>query len=176
MDTLFFHPKLVHIPLALGILMPLISGAVILAWWRKYLPARSWGLVIALQAILLASGVGALRSGQAEEERVERFVAEERIEAHEEAAEAFVWASGAVLALMGLAAFLSTGRLGLPLAAASALGTVLVFALGYRVGERGGALVYEDGAAQAYVQRSTGGPANPPQEPANRDRDRDDDD
>jgi hypothetical protein len=150
MDTLLFHPKLVHVPMALGVLMPIIAGGLLLAWWRNWLPRRGWFLAIALQAILVGSGVLALQSGEVEEERVERFVAERLIEQHEQAAEAFVWASGGVLAAMILAAALGSRRAGLPIAAAAALGTLLVLGLGYRTGQAGGGLVYEHGAAQAY--------------------------
>jgi hypothetical protein len=151
MDTLLFHAKLVHVPIALGVLMPIITGGLLLAWWRGWLPRRAWFIAIALQAILLVSGVLALQSGQAEEERVEAVVAEQFIERHEEAAEVFVWASGGVLALMILAAALASRRSGLPSAATATLGTLLVLGLGYRTGQAGGSLVYEHGAAQAYA-------------------------
>lgn len=159
MDALLFHPKLVHIPMALGVLMPLIAGGLLLAWWRNWLPQRSWFIAIALQGILLASGALALRSGEDEGDRVEAVVAERFIEEHEEAAEAFVWASGGVLALMLLAAALGARRSGLPTAAAGTLGTFLVLGLGYRTGQAGGNLVYQHGAAQAYT-----GPAAPSSE------------
>ena len=151
MDALLFHPKLVHVPMALGVLMPLIAGGLLLAWWRKWLPRRGWFIAVALQAILLGSGVLALRTGEAEEHRVESVVAERFIEEHEEAAELFVWASGIVLAVMLLAAALGARRSGLPTAAAATLGTLLVLGAGYRTGQAGGDLVYQHGAAQAYT-------------------------
>jgi hypothetical protein len=150
MDALLFHPKVVHIPMALGVLMPLIAGGLALAWWRNWLPWRSWVVAVGLQAALLVSGVVALRTGEAEEERVERIVSESLIEAHEQAAEAFVWGSGAVLAIMLAAAAFGRKRPGLPIAAVATLGTVVVLGLGYRTGQAGGSLVYEHGAAQAY--------------------------
>ena len=153
MDALFFHPKLVHLPMALGVLMPLLSAGLLLAWWRDWLPRRAWILAIGLQAILVGSGVLALRSGEAEEGLVERVVAEQLIEHHEAAAEAFVWASGGVLTLMVLASALRSRRKGLPTAAAVTLGTFLVLGLGYRTGKAGGELVYQHGAAQAYTGR-----------------------
>lgn len=151
MDGLFFHPKLVHVPMALGVLMPLVAGGLLLAWWRKWLPPRGWIVAIALQAVLLASGILAMTSGDAEEERVEDVVAERFIEAHEEAAEVFVWASGGVLAVMILAGALGSRRGGLATATAAALGTLVVLGLGYRTGEAGGRLVYQHGAAQAHT-------------------------
>lgn len=152
METLLFHPKLVHIPMALGVLMPLVTGALLLAWWRNWLPSRGWFLAVALQAILVGSGVLALRSGEAEEDRVERVVAERFIEAHEKAAQGFVAASGAVLAVMLLAAALRGRRSGLPIAGVAALGTCVVLGLGWRTGQAGGSLVYEQGAARAYTR------------------------
>ena len=152
MDALLFHPKLVHLPMPLAVLMPLVAGGLALAWWRRWLPWRGWIVAVALQAVLLGSSIVALRTGQAQEDRVEKVVAEQFIEQHEEAAEVFVWASGGVLALMGIAAGLGRRRAGLPLALAATLGTLVVTGLGYRVGEAGGKLVYEHGAAQAYVR------------------------
>jgi hypothetical protein len=90
--------------------------------------------------VLVGSGILALRSGEAEEERVERAVAERFIEKHEEAAETFVWASGAVLAVMLLGFALSSRRTGPVAATAATLGTLVVL----------GDLVYRHGAAQAY--------------------------
>jgi uncharacterized membrane protein len=150
MDALLFHPKLVHIPMALGVLMPVISVALLLAWWRNWLPRRGWFIAVALQAILLGSGLVALRSGEAEEDRVERVVDERFIEQHEAAAEMFVWAGAVVLVVMALAAVLGAGRAGIPLAAVATLGTFLVLGLGYRTGQAGGSLVYQHGAGQAY--------------------------
>jgi uncharacterized membrane protein len=153
MEALLFHPKIVHLPIALGVLMPLVAAGSLVAWWRGWLPARSWVLAIALQAVLVGSGVLALRTGQAEEERVETIVSEQFIEAHEEAAEVFVWVSGGVLGIMLLALAMgrSRERAALAVATAATLGTLVVFGLGYRTGNAGGALVYRHGAAQAYV-------------------------
>lgn len=161
MDTLLFHPMLVHVPIALGVLMPLIAGGLLLAWWRNWLPRRGWYFAIALQAVLLVSGVLALRTGEADEERVERVVAEQVIEKHEEAAQVFVGASGGVLAVMLLAAALGARRSGLPTAAAATFGTLLVLGLGYRTGQAGGSLVYEHGAAQAHVSATAAGTEAP---------------
>ncbi len=151
MDALLFHPKLVHLPIALGILMPLVAGGLLLAWWRGWLPSRGWAVAVALQAILVASGLVAMRTGEAEADRVERVVAERLVDQHEEAAEVFVWAGAGVLALMLAAGALARRRPGLPVAALATLGTVVVLGLGYRTGEAGGSLVYRHGAAQAYV-------------------------
>lgn len=161
MEALLFHPKVVHIPIALAVLMPLITAGVLWAWWRQRLQAGVWLLVVALQALLLVSSVIAMQTGEAEEERVERIVPEAAVEAHEEAAEAFVWVSAAALAVMLGALVGSRGRFGLPLGALALAGTVVVFALGARVGHLGGALVYEHGAANAYLRGAPPGLARP---------------
>jgi hypothetical protein len=151
MEALLFHPKLIHVPMALAVLMPLVAGGLLLAWWRRWLPWRGWTVAVALQTILLGSSVLALRTGQAQEDRVENIVPDAAIEQHEEAAEAFTWATGGVLAVMLLAAAFGSRRAGLPLAVAATVGTLVVTGLGYRTGEAGGQLVYQHGAASAYT-------------------------
>jgi len=151
MDQLLFHPKVVHLPMALAVLMPLLTGGVLFAWWRGWLDRRVWAIVVLMQAALVGSGFLAMNTGETEEERVEEIVAEQHIESHEEAAEVFVWASAIVLALMIVPLVLSEGRVRSAAAAGALLGTLVVFGLGVRTGEAGGRLVYEHGAAQAYV-------------------------
>ncbi len=158
MDELFFHPKLVHLPVALAVLMPLVTGGVLLAWRRGWFDRRVWVLVFALQAVLVGSGALAMNTGEREEERVERVVAEEHIETHEEAATVFVWASAAVLFLMAIPLVLPNGRTRQALLAGGMFGTLVVLGLGYTAGEAGGKLVYEYGAAQVYVENG-GNPA-----------------
>lgn len=151
MDQLLFHPKVVHLPMALAVLMPLVAGGVLFAWWQGWFDRRVWIMVLLLQAALVGSGFVAMNTGEAEEERVEEIVAEQYIESHEEAAEVFVWASAIVLAVMLLPLVLPEGRFRTAAAVSALLGTLLVFGLGFRAGEAGGRLVYEHGAAQAYV-------------------------
>jgi hypothetical protein len=151
MDGLLFHPKLVHVPMALAVLMPLVAAGLAIAWWRRWLPPRAWAIAVVLQAILFGSGILAMRSGEADEDRVEQVVSHAAIEEHEHAAEAFVWASGAVLGLVALTGLLAGRRAGLSLASVATVGTFVVLALGVRTGQAGGGLVYQHGAASAYA-------------------------
>lgn len=151
METLLFHPAVVHVPIALGLLMPLLAAGLALAWWRKWLSPRAWWIAVGLQALLVVAGVVALRSGEADEDRVEQVVPERLIEAHEEAATVFVWGAGGVLVAMIAAAALAHRRAALPVAALATLGTLGVLGLGYRTGKAGGDLVYVHGAASAYA-------------------------
>ena len=153
------HPKLVHLPIALAVLVPLVSTGVLLAWWRGALQRRTWVVAIALQALLVGSGVLALRSGEADEERVEQVVPETAIEAHEAAAETFVAASVAVLALVLVAGLIRREPVARGLAALGVLGSLAVLGLGYQVGDAGGRLVYQHGAATVFANAGPTGPA-----------------
>lgn len=155
MDTLPLHPKLVHLPIALAMLMPLVSAGLLVAWFRDLLPRRVWAIAVALQVLLVVASLGAMRSGEGDEERVESVVAESAIETHEEAAEAFTWATGGVLLLFaaGLVLPAAAGRAA---AAAATAATLVVLVLGYRVGQAGGSLVYRHGAASAWTQGGGG--------------------
>lgn len=154
MDQLFFHPKLVHLPIALAVLMPLVTGGVVVAIWRGWFDHRVWALVLLLQAALVGSGAAAMNTGEIEEERVEQFIAEQYVEAHEAAAEVFVWAGVGLLLLMAVSLALPEGRSRRAAYVFSFVGTLIVFGLGYETGELGGRLVYEHGAAQIYVENA----------------------
>jgi hypothetical protein len=149
--TLPIHPQLVHVPIALAVLMPLVAGGLLAAWWQGWLPRRTWLVAVALQGVLVGAGLLALRSGEGDEERVESVVAESAIEAHEEAASLFVGATAVVLVLAAAAAALRGERAARISAAAATAATLIVLGLGYRVGEAGGRLVYEQGAASAFT-------------------------
>ncbi len=161
MPTEPLHPMIVHLPLALAVLMPLLAAGALLAWWREWLPGRRiWLIVLALQALLLATGVAALRSGEAEEDRVEAVVGEWILEAHEEAAEVFVTAAAVVLCLLLMPLVLPGEALRRGVAAAAAAATVVVAALAVSTGKAGGELVYQHGAAVVYQADASGPPAS----------------
>ncbi len=152
MDTVSLHPMIVHLPMALAFLMPMVAGGILWAIWRGYFPQRTWLLVCGLQLAMFAGCLLAMRSGETDEERVEEVVAEAALEAHEEAAELFTWGSGLLLVMTVLPLlFRSQGRIRgagiLTLA-----GALVLLGLGYRVGAAGGALVYQHGAGAAFSQ------------------------
>lgn len=147
------HPLFVHLPLALAVLQPLLAVALAFALWRSWLPLRTWWLVVAGQVLLTGSGLLALRTGEADEEPVERVVAEAAIERHEAAAEWFVAASGAALAVALLPLLLRRWpRLAHAGAAATVVVGLGVLGLAWRTGAAGGDLVYRHGAAAAFGQ------------------------
>lgn len=146
------HPKLVHLPIALAILMPLFSGVLALAILRGWLPLRAWLLAVGAQLLLVGSSVLAMRSGEDDEERVEGRVPEAALEAHEEAAERFTWSAAAALLLTLSPLLLHRHRravaVGMLATTAAATG---VLWLGYEVGRAGGEMVYQHGAAAAHA-------------------------
>jgi hypothetical protein len=101
---------------------------------------------------LLLSTWAAVQTGEAQEERVERVVADQPLDAHEEAAESFIMMTTVVLLVM--AAGLLPGVAGKSarlLGTAAAIGIIAGAAW---VGHTGGQLVYQHGAASAYAGTS----------------------
>jgi len=143
------HPAIVHLPIALAILIPGLALLGMVLILKGFLPVRAWGVVVLLQVLLLGSGWLALETGEDQEERVERIVAERHIEDHEEAAERFLLVAG--LGLLVLGAGLLPERAGTTARVVGVLGAFAVLAAGVSVGHSGGELVYKHGAASAYV-------------------------
>lgn len=144
------HPKIVHLPIALALLMPLMSAGLLVAWWKDWWPDSTWAIAVALQAMLVAGSWVAMETGENDEERVEQVVPESVLETHEERAETFLWASGSVLVLILLPLVVPGRRRRRWLAVVACAGTFVVLGLGYRVGRAGGDLVYQHGAGQAH--------------------------
>ena len=100
----------------------------------------------------IGSGWVAFETGEQEEDRVERIVAEDLIEEHEEGAERFLLLAGLGLLVSGAGLFSghagSTGRI------VGSIVTIAVLAVAVSVGHSGGDLVYKHGAANAYIKGS----------------------
>ncbi|MBK9071103.1 MAG: hypothetical protein IPL79_08905 [Myxococcales bacterium] len=145
------HPKVVHIPIALCIVMPLVVLATLLGFARGWFSPGVWALAVMLQAIQLGGAVMALQTGEDDEKVIEGYASDEAIHRHEEAAERFTFATGGTLALLAATwALRNRRRVALGLAAASLIGTAGVAYAGYVVGDAGGRLVYISGAADAH--------------------------
>lgn len=157
MFDLPLHPAIVHIPIGVGLLTPAIAlVALARAWRAQHLRASGWVLVVMAQLTTVAGGIAAARTGEEDEERVERVVAESFIEEHEERAEAFNVMAG-VAALAGVLGLALQGK-GARAAAALAVALSVAAAVqGFRTGHSGGSLVYKHGAASAHSAR-TGAP------------------
>jgi uncharacterized membrane protein len=155
MQGIPLHPIFVHIPVGLAVVFPLVALGLTIALRRGLLTQRAWVVAVALQALMLAGGLAALKTGHNEEERVEDIVGKKHVEAHEERAEAFLWAAGVTLALSGTVVVLGPGA-AVAAAGATTVASLVTLALAYRVGHSGGELVYKYGAASAYAQPAGG--------------------
>jgi uncharacterized membrane protein len=146
------HPAVVHLPIALAVLIPLVAAGVIAAIARGFLPTHAWWAVVALQILLVGSAWLALETGEAQAERVEKIVAERYVDAHQDAAEWFLGVSGAAAMLMAIGLLHDRrGRIGRVVGAVASL---VVLATAVRTGHLGGELVYRHGAASAYTESS----------------------
>jgi len=147
------HPAVVHFPIALSVLVPLLALLVLFALARSFVPERAWAVVVLAQALLVGSAWLA------------HVVDEHYIEQHGEAANWMLWLGVGALALV--AAGLLPGRAGRIARIAGAASTLIVLTAAVRVGHLGGKLVYEHGAASAYIHPAQpdgvdASPAEPP--------------
>jgi uncharacterized membrane protein len=145
------HPAIVHFPIALAVLVPVLVFVGLIAIHRG-VPARSWLLVVGFGAALALSSWLAVETGEDQEEAVEAVVPEAAIHEHEEAAEALLVTSGILFLL--LSAGLASGRVGRTARIVSAPASLVLLVMVFRVGASGGELVYEHGAASAYASPS----------------------
>lgn len=145
------HPAVVHFPIVLIFLVPAAAVYAIVAIRRGAYRRPAWAPVLLLAAVLFASALVSVNTGEAQEEVVEGVVGEDPIHDHEEAAEGFLIASGVLLglAMLGLAG----GATGKAARAAVVAGSIVVLFMGFQVGRSGGELVYTHGAAQAWTDR-----------------------
>lgn len=160
------HPKLVHLPIALAVLMPLITGGLLLSWVRGWLPRRAWWGAVLLQVVLLGSGLMARSAGEEDEERVEKVVPHDAIEEHEEAATLFLIGAGVGLALILAGAVLRSEKAARLAAGASVVVALAGVWLGVHVGEEGGHLVYKYGAASVFVEGAAPAAPSAPSAPS----------
>lgn len=143
------HPAVVHFPIVLVVLLPL---AALWAVWRlRHAPPgrRSWFLPMGVAIALALSAWAAVETGEAQEDRVERAVAERPFDAHEDAAERFLLFAGLTMLVMGLG--LAPGRVGRAGRALGLMAAVGLLVAGVRVGHTGGMLAYQHGAAAAWT-------------------------
>ena len=149
------HPLIVHFPLVLAVLLPISVLVAVWAIRRGAAPRRAWAVPLALAAALTASAWLAMRTGEAEEDRVEPIVGERLLHEHEEAGERFLVLSG-ILTLVAVGG-LSAATVGAGARIVTLAGSVIVLVAGTLVGAKGGELVYVHGATRAYTEAPIAG-------------------
>jgi len=150
------HPAIVHFPIVLAVLLPVVTLAALVVTLRGA-SVRSWLVVVAFGGALALTSWLAIETGEEQEDAVEAVVPRAAIHEHEEAGEALLITSGILFLL--LAAGLAPGRIGKAARIVSAPASLVLLVMAFRVGDSGGELVYEHGAAAAYVTSSGSVPA-----------------
>lgn len=164
MNAIPLHPALVHLPVGLGIVLPLID--LFLAWaiWRAWVTRKAWLLAIGLHAIVAVGAFAAVNTGDHEGERVEHRVPKAALEEHEELGETTLGFALGALALAIGAGLVKPGVLHKSALALTCAGAVATAGLAIATGHAGGKLVYLHGAGTSPET-----PAPPP--PTERDVD-----
>ncbi len=145
------HPKIVHLPIALTLLMPILVLGVLVAIRWRWLPRRVFAICVALQLLTFATGVGALISGHEDAIAVEGYATDEALQAHDQRAHWFLYVAGINAALACLLLVMHRRRHAQDLIAGVLLaGLAMQVYAGYLVGDAGGRLVYVGGAAEAH--------------------------
>lgn len=146
------HPALVHLPLGIVVLLPIVTIVLSLLFWRKSIQKPAFILIALLHGILTISSYVAIETGEDEEKRVQKLVGKEVVHEHEEKAELFA-SSTLIPLILTLTLFIPAGikLFQINLGVLFVMQIALVF-LAYDVGHSGGELVYRHGAANAYLE------------------------
>lgn len=147
-----WHPKLVHVPIALCILMPPLTIGLLLLVRLGWMDRRSVILAAGLQAMCAASSLAALYTGHEDAVAVEGYASDRAMDAHDARAHQFVYVAAATTALFGLLLYAGWRKQSLQRAAAAAVVAAVMLQgyAGYRVGDAGGRLVYVSNASDAH--------------------------
>jgi uncharacterized membrane protein len=149
MVTVPLHPQIVHLPLALSVLLPLIALVVMVCIRKQKFSSHVWILVAGLQVLTTASGYLAMETGEDEEKLVEKVVGKKNLHEHEERAEMFV-ASSVAASVLAIATLLIKPALQFYLMITALLLMLGQTGLAWRTGASGGELVYLHQASSAY--------------------------
>ena len=162
-DAMPLHPAIVHVPLGLAFVLPLVALGVALARWRGKLPWRAWWGVVLLQAVVLAGCLAAVATGHADARQVAKVTGAAPVATHRILAVRFAWGAGFVLGICLLPLLVDDRRLKGPLVAAAVVGLAGTAVLAVETGIAGGRLVYRYDAARAHGARpwAPAGPGSP---------------
>jgi uncharacterized membrane protein len=149
-----FHPSVVHLPIVISFILPILILIFSLMIKKNAMGAKAWIVILGLQIFTTGTGYLALETGEVEEDVVERIVAKKLIGEHEEAAELFV-GSTVIALVLGISAFFIRREFQFKIQMALVLISFISAYLAFRAGKLGGELVYKHGAAQAYSTEST---------------------
>ncbi len=143
------HPAVVHFPVVLAFLLPVSAVVAIWTISKGSRASRAWLVPLSIAAALSLSTWVAVETGEGQDRRIERFVQEKPLDAHQDGAEMFLTAS--IVVMLVTAGGLVRGGMGTISRAAASVASVALVAGAAYVGHTGGQLVYKYGAATAYT-------------------------
>ena len=143
------HPAVVHFPVALALIFPVMAAIALIFIRRGSSAINTWIPISVLALMIFAGTLVAKNTGAEEEEKVEDVVSRSVIHDHEENAELFAILAGIMLAV-SLAGFVPK-KWGDAARYLTIVASLAVVAVAYQTGKSGGELVYEHGAAAAYI-------------------------
>lgn len=146
-----FHPIVVHFPIALSFILPLLILVFAFMIKKNKMTHLAWVVIIGLQLLTTVSGYVALESGENEEHLVQKVVDKQFVHHHEEAAEIFV-GSTVVALVLSVAVFFLRKEMQFVVQMIIAAVSLVSCYLAYNAGHSGGELVYIHGAGSAYVK------------------------
>lgn len=152
------HPKIVHLPLGLALVMPLLLLGLVIAIRSKWLAPRSWWMAVGLAALATVGSFAATQSGEREEKPVKAIVGRDLVHEHEEVGEKFAWAMALTLGLSVAGGLVRREGWRTGVQGATVVASVVTLGLGIRAGELGGELVYKHGAADAFRTKGAAAP------------------
>ena len=147
------HPAVVHFPIVLTFLLPIVALVALWAIRRGTAPRRAWAIPLVVSAALAVSSWVAVETGESQGEKVERVVPERAFDSHEEGGEQFLALSGALVLVVAVG--LASGIVGRSARVVATAGALALIVAAARVGHTGGQLVYRYGAARAYTGGDT---------------------
>ncbi|QPJ60733.1 MAG: hypothetical protein G3M70_02045 [Candidatus Nitronauta litoralis] len=148
MFDLPFHPITVHFAIAVGFAVPVFGFGLWYAIKKNWVEDKGWRVVVGMAFLYTLLAIVTVQLGEVDEEKVEKIVAEDVIEHHEEAGEAIPWIAG-ILFVGALAGCRGKKARKFQLIF-SIVATLALIPLG-NAGHTGGELVYEYGAANAHL-------------------------
>lgn len=143
------HPIVVHFPIALSFLLPILALVFAFFIKTKKMNGSMWAIIMGLHLFTVGMGYLSLETGEREEDVVEKIVDKELIAEHEKYAEIFVGVT-VVATVISIVAYFIQAHLQMYVQLANVIVLLIAAFFAYETGEHGGELVYKHGATRAY--------------------------